>query len=344
MRCDSPLARQRLPLAVTMGEPAGIGGEIICKAWARRNEELAPFFVIDDPDRLVTVSRCLGRTIPVSVIATPAEAVSMFAHALPVLPESLAVTSIPGQPDPANAQAVIASIARAVALVQEGYAAAVVTNPIHKKTLYGTDFPYPGHTEFLAALAGSDLHPVMMLACPGLRVVPVTIHTSLREAITTLKTVDIVLCGRITAHALRTDFGIMRPRLAVAALNPHAGEGGTMGEEEDTLIRPAIKALRAEGVAASGPTPADTLFHAGARTGYDAVLCMYHDQALIPLKTIDFMGGINITLGLPFVRTSPDHGTAFDIAGSGRADEASLMQALRIAEKMAVRRLTRADM
>ncbi|KAF0115751.1 MAG: pdxA [Rhodospirillaceae bacterium] len=320
-----------------MGEPAGISGEITCKAWSRRNEGLAPFFVIDDPDRLESESRRLVGGA-VTVISAPEEAAAVFARALPVLPEPLAVSSFPGRTEPANARAVIASIARAVALVREGRARAVVTNPIHKKVLYGAAFPYPGHTEFLAALAGSDVRPVMMLACPGLRVVPVTIHVSLREAVATLKMADIIACGRITAHALATDFGIARPRLAVAALNPHAGEGGAMGEEEKILLGPAIATLQAEGIDAFGPVSADTLFHAKARAGYDAVLCMYHDQALIPLKTIDFAGGVNITLGLPFVRTSPDHGTAFDIAGSGRADESSLVQALRMAQAIAARR------
>lgn len=323
-----------------MGEPAGIGGEITCKVWLRRGEGVAPFFVIDDPNRLTAVSRRLNRILPVQVIATPADAMSVFAEALPVLPELLAVESVPGRPDPANALAVIASIERAVALVREGSAAAVVTNPIHKKTLYAVDFPYPGHTEFLAALTGSDVRPVMMLACSDLRVVPVTIHISLRQAIAMLKTADIITCGRMAACALQTDFGIARPRLVVAALNPHAGEGGSMGEEEDSLIQPAIKALQGEGIDVCGPAPADTLFHHQARASYDAALCMYHDQALIPLKTIDFNGGINITLGLPFVRTSPDHGTALDIAGSGQADESSLMQALRTAQKIATRRAT----
>ncbi|VBB69455.1 4-hydroxythreonine-4-phosphate dehydrogenase [invertebrate metagenome] len=328
-----------LPLAVTMGEPASISGEITCKAWLRRDEGLTHFFVIDDPDRLVAVSRCLRLGVPVEVITTPAEAVSVFAHALPVLPEPLAVRSVPGKPILSNARAVLASIERAIILVRNGYSAAVVTNPIYKKGLYAAVFPYSGHTEFLAALAGSNSRPVMMLTCPGLRVVPVTIHVSLRQAIARLRTADIIACGRIAARALQTDFGIAHPKLVVAALNPHAGEEGSMGEEEDTLIRPAIETLCREGITAFGPAPADTLFHPKARTGYDVVLCMYHDQALIPLKTIDFSGGVNITLGLPFVRTAPDHGTAFDIAGMGKADEWSLMQALRTARAIATHRL-----
>ncbi len=320
------------PLVLTMGEPAGVGGELALKAW-----KAAPccFFAIDDPARLGALSERLGMAVPVAAITKPAEAEAVFPRALPVLAQDLAAEAEPGRLDPTNAAAVIASIERAVALVQAGEAAAVVTNPIHKETLYQAGFRYPGQTEYLAALAGIDTAPVMMLACPGLRVVPVTIHLPLAEAAGALTTEAIVHAGRVTAAALASDFGIAAPRLAVAGLNPHAGEGGALGREEAEIIAPAVAALRAEGIAVTGPAPADSLFHAAARGRYDAALCMYHDQALIPLKTIDFARGVNITLGLPFVRTSPDHGTALDIAGQGRADPRSLLAAFETARDMA---------
>lgn len=330
------------PLALTMGEPGGIGAEIALKAWAARNAEgVPPFLLLDDPDRLAALAALIGLAVPVRAIAAPGEAAGVFAEALPVLPQPLAVAVEPGRPDPANGAAVIAAIDRAVALVQAGEAAAVVTNPIQKSALYAVGFRHPGHTEYLAHLAGMTEEPVMMLAARDLRVVPVTIHVSLRDAVNQLTADAIVHAGRVTAAGLIRDFGIDRPRLAVAALNPHAGEGGSMGREEIEIIAPAVAALRAAGIAADGPRPADTLFHAAARGGYDAVLCMYHDQALIPLKTIDFDTGVNITLGLPFVRTSPDHGTALDIAGTGRAGASSLIAALKTAERMARTRAAR---
>lgn len=326
-----------------MGEPAGIGGEITLEAWARRNEVPVPcFFVLDDPDRLRALAASLRIDIPIQPVATPAEAAAVFPSALPVFPVPLAVPSSPGRPDPANAPMVCRSIELAVALVQAGEAAAVVTNPIHKGVLYEAGFKFPGHTEYLADLAGIKTPPVMMLACPGLRVVPVTIHVSLKDAIASLTTGLIVEMGRITAEGLRRDFGIDRPRLAVAGLNPHAGEGGGMGREDIEIVRPAVEALLAEGIEAFGPLPPDTMFTPDARAGYDAALCMYHDQALIPLKTIGFDQGVNITLGLPFVRTSPDHGTAFDIAGRGVASESSLLAALATAAEMAAARRSRA--
>lgn len=325
-----------LPLAVTMGEPAGIGGEIVLKAWsARASESVPPFVVLDDPDRLSRLAAAIGLTVPVRAVASASAAVAAFADALPVLPQALAAAVEPGRPDPANGAAVIASIDRAVDLVRSGQAAAVVTNPIQKSALYAAGFRHPGHTEYLAHLAGLAEEPVMMLAAQDLRVVPVTIHVSLREAVESLTTGAILHAGRVTAAALARDFGIARPRLAVAALNPHAGEGGSMGREEIDIIAPAVAALRAEGIDASGPRPSDTLFHAAARSGFDAALCMYHDQALIPLKTIDFDSGVNVTLGLPFVRTSPDHGTALDIAGTGRAGASSLAAAMKMADRMA---------
>ncbi len=326
------------PIAVTMGEPAGIGGEIAMFAWMRRTHETPAFFLIDDPDRLRGLAARLGLAITVEAIADAAAANSVFGRALPVLPLDLSVAAIPGKPDPANAVAVVRSIDRAVDLVVTGKARAMVTNPIHKTTLYDAGFSHPGHTEYLADKARLATAPVMMLACSELRVIPVTIHLALKDALTRLRTEDIVHCGQVTAAALSRDFGVRTPRIAVAGLNPHAGEEGHMGREEIDIITPAIERLRKEGVAASGPFPADTLFHAAARRNYDAVLCMYHDQALIPLKTIDFDGGVNTTLGLPFVRTSPDHGTAFDIAGTGRANPASFVAALHMAADMAAHR------
>ena len=325
------------PLALTMGEPAGIGGEITLAAWLRRGEGVPPFFALDDPDRLAALARRLGLAVPIREIGIAEEAVGCFADALPVLPVILAARVEPGHPSGVNAAAVVAAIERAVALVRSGQAAALVTNPIHKETLYTAGFRHPGHTEFLAELAGAGA-PVMMLACPGLRVVPVTIHLSLQAAVAALTADAIIAAGRTTVAALRRDFAIPAPRLVVAGLNPHAGEGGALGREEIEIIAPAVAALAAEGIAVAGPFPADTLFHAAARQRYDAALCMYHDQALIPLKTIDFSGGVNVTLGLPFIRTSPDHGTAFDIAGTGRADPASLIAALKLAGAMARRR------
>lgn len=325
-----------------MGEPAGVGGEIAIKAWLRRGEGIPAFVLLDDPRRLARLAGDLGVDVPLRVVADCPEAAAIFDSALPVLEVRLAHAVEPGRIDPANSAVVRIAVERAVALATAGEAAAVVTNPIHKEAMYRAGFAFPGHTEFLAELAGG-VRPVMMLACPELRVVPVTVHVSLAEAVRGLSEGAIVACGRIAAAALRRDFGIASPRLAVAALNPHAGEGGAMGREEIAVIQPAIDRLRAEGIDAFGPSPADTLFHPAARAGYDAALCMYHDQALIPLKTIDFAGGVNVTLGLPFVRTSPDHGTALGLAGTGRADETSLVAALRLAAAMAARRAAAGD-
>ncbi|MGH6960656.1 MAG: 4-hydroxythreonine-4-phosphate dehydrogenase PdxA, partial [Dongiaceae bacterium] len=312
------------PLAVTMGEPAGIGGELTLKAWSLRRRGTRPFFAIDDAARLTALAAKLGLDVPVEEIRQPADAGLIFKKALPVLPVRLRGSVQPGRPDPVNAPATLEAIEKAARLALAGEIAGMVTNPIQKKTLQDAGFGHPGHTEYLAELAGGA-EVAMMLACPELRVVPVTIHLALAEAIRTLDIDKIVRAGRLAATGLRFLFGIARPRLAVAGLNPHAGEQGAMGDEEARIITPAIEVLRRDGIAASGPAPADTLFHAAARTRYDAALCMYHDQALIPIKTVDFAGGVNVTLGLPFVRTSPDHGTALDIAGSGRADPASLV-------------------
>jgi len=335
------------PVAVTMGEPAGIGGELTLKTWQARCAAPAavPFFAVDDPARLRRLAQRLALAVDIVEIATPADATSVFRRALPVLPQSLAVPDRPGQLDVRNAPAVIASIERAVRLASDGSASAVVTNPIQKKTLQEAGFPHPGHTEFLAALGGTPDRPadvVMMLACSALRVVPVTIHVALRRALDILSTDLIVHAGRIAAGALQRDFGLEAPRLAVAGLNPHAGEAGTMGDEDARIVAPAVAALRAAGIDAVGPLPPDTMFHEAARARYDLALCMYHDQALIPIKTIDFAGGVNVTLGLPFIRTSPDHGTALDIAGTGTADPTSLLAALDMAAEMAHRRARRA--
>ncbi len=315
------------PLALTMGEPAGIGPEITIAAWRAVRAAGPAFCVIADP--------ALLRGAPLAVIAAPEEAARAFPDALPVLPLALAAPAEPGRLDPANAPAVIASIERAVGLALDGRAGGVVTNPIQKSVLTAAGFPHPGHTEFLGELAGGGRKPVMMLACPGLRVVPVTVHCALRDAVARLTMAAILEHGLTVAAALRRDFGIAAPRLVVAGLNPHAGEDGTMGREDIEVVAPAVAALRAAGIAARGPLPADTLFTPRARAGYDCALCMYHDQALIPVKTLDMDGGVNVTLGLDIVRTSPDHGTALDIAGTGRADPGSLIAALRMAAEMA---------
>lgn len=323
-------------LALTQGDPAGIGPEIALKAWlARREAGLAPFVLLADPALLRATAEALGLDVPVREVE-PEEAPSVFPAALPVAPLGLPAAARPGHPDAATAPGTIRSIERAVALVRAGRARAVVTNPIAKHVLTGAGFPHPGHTEFLAALAGDPPpRPVMMLWSEGLAVVPVTVHIPL-SAVPAALTADLVVeTGRIVARDLRERFRVPEPRLAVAGLNPHAGESGTMGREDDAVIRPAVERLRAESVRAWGPIPADTLFHARARAGYDAALAMYHDQALIPIKTIAFDEAVNVTLGLPFVRTSPDHGTAFDIAGRGVARPDSLVAALRLADRLA---------
>ena len=320
-----------------MGEPAGIGGEIALKAWLRRHEGLPPFFAIDDPHRLEAIAKTLHLEVPIRPIARPAEAGASFAEALPVIPLRLAEESVPGRLSAANQSMVRASIEQAVGFAMTCEAEAIVTNPIHKHALYGSGFAHPGHTEFLATLAGVA-RSVMMLACPHLRVVPVTIHVGLLDAIRSLNTRDIVETARIAARSLERDFGILRPRLAIAGLNPHAGEHGAMGMEDALIVKPAVDALRDLGLEAFGPMPPDTMFSERARAGYDVAICMYHDQALIPIKALDFDGGVNVTLGLPFVRTSPDHGTALDIAGTGRASEASLIAALRLADRIAATR------
>jgi len=329
------------PLALTLGEPAGIGPDITLLAWLRRNElNLPPFYLLGDAGFLERRAKALDLKVPFAAIA-PDEARAAFANALPVVATGHAVTTEPGRPDASSAPAAIASIRQAVADVAAGRASAVVTNPIAKSVLYDAGFHHPGHTEFLAELAagnGKAPQPVMMLWSPVLAVVPVTIHLSLREAIAQLSTELIISTARIAADGLKRSFGLARPRLALSGLNPHAGEGGSLGGEDQAVVAPAIDVLRSEGIDARGPLPADTMFHEAARKTYDCAICMYHDQALIPIKTLAFDDGVNVTLGLPFIRTSPDHGTAFDIAGTGRANPASLIAALRLAERMAAAR------
>ena len=325
-------------LALTSGEPAGIGPDIALAAWLRRGElDLPPFYLLGDRAFFAERAKILGLRVELAD-ATPEGAGAAFAKALPVVATGEIATARPGQPDDTSATAALASIRQAVDHVKRGRAAAVVTNPIAKSVLYRSGFRHPGHTEFLAELAadgGAAPQPVMMLWSPALAVVPVTIHLSLRDALATLSSELIVATSRIAVADMKAHFGLARPRLAISGLNPHAGEDGSLGREDIEIVTPAIETLRAEGIDARGPLPADTMFHAAARKSYDCAICMYHDQALIPIKTIAFEDAVNVTLGLPFIRTSPDHGTAFDIAGTGRANPSSLAAALRLAARMA---------
>ncbi|TDE35242.1 4-hydroxythreonine-4-phosphate dehydrogenase PdxA [Antarcticimicrobium sediminis] len=315
------------PIALSCGEPAGIGPEIAARAWDILRAD-CPFVWIGDP-------RHLPAGTPIVELDDPAQAASVCATALPVLSHPFAAVNTPGRPDPANARGVITVIERAVALTQSGQTSAVCTAPIHKKALIdGARFAYPGHTEFLAVLGGVE-RVVMMLASDTLRVVPTTIHIALAEVPHRLTPDLLRETIEITARSLRTQLGIAHPRLAVAGLNPHAGEGGVMGREEIDWIAPLLEQIPQDSFTLTGPHPADTMFHAAARARYDAAICMYHDQALIPIKTLDFDRGVNVTLGLPFIRTSPDHGTAFDIAGQGIATPTSLIAALKLAQTMA---------
>lgn len=329
------------PVALTMGEPAGIGTEIALKAWRARETgaSLPPFFLIDTPARVRKTAAALGWDIPVVAIDEPSMAHAVYNTALPVLPLDAPICATPGAPSLDTAPAVLAAIDTAIDLVQHGAASAMVTNPIQKAPLIAAGFGFPGHTDYLQHRAGGGA-VAMMLAIPGLRVVPATIHVPLKDVPALLSVERLVETGVLVADALARDVGIPSPRLAFTGLNPHAGEAGTLGSEEQDVIGPAVAALQARGIDAKGPFPADSLFHASARTQYDVAICMYHDQALIPLKTIDFDRGVNITLGLPWVRTSPDHGTALDIAGTGQANPASLIEAIRTAADMAARRAT----
>ncbi|NNE79267.1 MAG: 4-hydroxythreonine-4-phosphate dehydrogenase PdxA [Silicimonas sp.] len=315
------------PVAVSCGDPSGIGLEVALGAWRVLKDEI-PFFVIGDPGHM-------PQEAPVAIIETPGKAARVAKDGLPILPHAFRSPARPGYPAPENALGVVEAIQRAVDLVQKGAASAICTAPISKKQLADhAGFRFPGHTEFLADLAGID-HPVMMLTGRDLRVVPATIHIPLAEVPDALTPDLLETTIRITEAALHQNFGISKPRIAVAGLNPHAGEGGMLGQEDASVITPVCDRLRAEGMAITGPLPADTMFHDQARTGYDVAIAMYHDQALIPVKTLAFDTGVNVTLGLPFVRTSPDHGTAFDIAGQGIANPASMIEALRLAWRMA---------
>ena len=321
------------PLAITMGEPAGVGPELVARLWRQRDTlALPPFVYIGAPEALHAVDSGL----PVTAVKHAGDAEAVFATSLPVMPVSINETVEPGTLNPANGAAVVEAIDAAVALALDGEVSAVVTAPIHKAALYQVGFSAPGHTEYLARRCGlEDKASIMMLATDELRVIPVTIHIALKDVTRHLTAGAIIHAGMVAAHDLRDRFGIEKPRIAVAALNPHAGEGGAMGMEEGTHIMPAVWALRDEGLDVTDPQPADTLFHADARKNYDVVLCMYHDQALIPIKTLDFWGGVNVTLGLPIIRTSPDHGTALPLAGKGEARTDSMLAAIRTAWQMA---------
>jgi 4-hydroxythreonine-4-phosphate dehydrogenase len=332
---------EALPLALTGGDPSGIGPEIALAAWAARARlDLPPFYLIGDARLLGKRARALGLDVPVAEVE-PADARDAFAQTFPIVATGTVFLDMPGHPETANAAGIVRSIDLAVEHVFEGRAAAVVTLPIAKKPLYDAGFAFPGHTEYLAHLAerrtGTPVRPVMMLAGPDLRTVPVTIHVPLADVPRLLTTELVLETIRIVAADLAGRFGISSPRLAVAGLNPHAGEGGALGAEDDAIVKPAIESARAAGIDAFGPLPADTLFHVRARAGYDAAICMYHDQALIPAKALAFDEAVNVTLGLPFIRTSPDHGTAFDIAGKGVARPDSLVAALRLAASLAAR-------
>jgi 4-hydroxythreonine-4-phosphate dehydrogenase len=336
---DATVMTRRLPLLLTQGDPAGIGPELAFTLWSERERlGLPPFAMIGSAHALGRSAAMMGFGSPIARIAAPEEAEDCFRSGLPVIDHGLDAEAEPGQPQPATAAGTIRAIEMAVRLTQMGKAAGIVTNPIAKSVLYAAGFVHPGHTEFLAALAGEPgqaaPRPVMMIWSEQLAVVPVTIHVPISAVPGLISTALIVETGVIVARELKARFGIATPRLAVAGLNPHAGEGGAMGREDDAIIAPAVAALGALGIEARGPLPADTMFHARARASYDAALTMYHDQGLIPAKTLAFDDGVNVTLGLPFVRTSPDHGTAFDIAGRGIARPDSLLAALRLARRL----------
>jgi 4-hydroxythreonine-4-phosphate dehydrogenase len=327
------------PLALTMGDPAGIGLDISLDAWInRRSWQTPPFVFIGDPAALAARARVLGHTVTVRETDC-AGAVAAFDNALPVLAVACAAAVTPGLPDSANAGAITGAIETAVRLTMDGAASAVVTNPIAKSVLYDAGFKCPGHTEYLAdigeRLTGEPLLPVMMLAGPKLMAVPVTIHIPLKDVPEQLTADLIYRTCAITVRDLKNRFGLVSPRVAVAGLNPHAGENGALGLEDDAIIRPVIERLKIEGVDITGPLPADTMFHDRARATYDVAICMYHDQALIPAKALGFDDSVNVTLGLPFIRTSPDHGTAFSLAGKGIARADSVLAALRMAQQLA---------
>jgi 4-hydroxythreonine-4-phosphate dehydrogenase len=331
------------PLAVSLGDPAGVGPEVIAAAWLRREcAELRPFFVAGGRDVLDQVGLTLASAFSVIPIEDPAEAAVAFAHGLPVL-GALGGPWRPGEPDTDGSWLAYDSLKWAAAMARGGQASGMVTGPVAKARLSEIGFEYPGQTEFVAAACGVNAdNAVMMLAGPSLRTVPLTIHVALADVPGLISTALIVRKARIVAEALNRDFGIAAPRIAIAALNPHAGEEGRMGEEDTTIVAPAIAELREMGIDATGPHPADALFTPRSRQTFDVALCMYHDQALIPIKALNFDEGVNVTLGLPIVRTSPDHGTAFGIAGKGIADPGAMIAAIRMAGEMAHRRAARA--
>jgi 4-hydroxythreonine-4-phosphate dehydrogenase len=328
------------PLCLTQGDPSGIGPDLALALYLafRANPSADPFFLLADPELIRRRAARLGLDVEV-VDATPEEAQAKFAVGLPVVPLREKASGEPGRPDARDAPATIEAIATAVELAAAGRVSAIVTNPIAKSVLYKAGFAHPGHTEYLGELSrrffGRAARPVMMLWSRDLAVVPATIHVPLVRVPALLRTADLVEIGEIADEALRRDFGVAAPRLAFAGLNPHAGEDGAIGREEIDIIAPAVSLLKEKNILASGPFSADTMFHTAARKTYDVAICMYHDQALIPIKTLAFDAGVNVTLGLPFIRTSPDHGTAFDIAGTGRADVGSLAEAMRLAGHMA---------
>ncbi len=333
------MTAEGLPLALTQGDPAGIGPDITLAAWLRREPETRAFYVLADPDLLARRARLLGLAVPIRHVA-PGEAARTFCDALPVVPLGGSARGAPGTPTPDDAGTTIEAIDRAVAHVRQGLASAIVTNPVAKHVLYAAGFTHPGQTEYLGKLAATSwpdrpAEPVMMIWSPQLAVVPVTIHVPLRAVADLITTDRVQRTARIVAQDLRHRFGIAHPRLACAGLNPHAGEDGTLGSEEREFIAPALEQLRAEGMDITGPWPGDAIFTAAARQRTDVILTMYHDQGLIPIKALAFDEGVNVTLGLPFVRTSPDHGTAFDIAGRGLARPDSLVAALRLAARLA---------
>ena len=323
------------PLAVALGDPAGIGPEIVAAAWAtRRARNLPPFFAIGDLRSIKAVS-----DVPIVVLGAPGDAAAMYPHALPLVQVDDPGEIVPGCPNLPGARCALDSLELAVGLCRAGTASGIVTGPVSKAQLYAIGFTYPGQTEFIAERCGVAAGNVaMMLAGPTLRTVPVTIHTALAQVPAVLTTELIVSRCRVVARGLQRDFGIAAPRLAVAGLNPHAGENGTLGRQEIEVIAPAVELLRGEGIDIVGPLSADAMFHPRARAAYDAAICMYHDQALIPLKTIHFDDGVNVTLGLPIVRTSPDHGTAFGIAGQGLASADAMIAAIALAGEAAMRR------
>ena len=318
-------------LVLTQGDPASIAPEITASVWQKLRQNGPAFVYIGAPS-------LLERRVPVQTIRYLSEGADIFSHALPVLPLHLSTPPAPGEPDRRNAASVIESIRLAVELTLSGESSAVITNPISKDVVQSAGFRHPGHTSYLAELCQTPGDEVMLLAGPSLKVVPITVHVALRDAITQLSTEQIIRTAHTVAAGLRRDFGLPHPRLAFAGLNPHAGEHGLMGREEQEIILPAINTLRAQGLNVSGPLPPDTMFTPDARARYDVAMCMYHDQGLIPLKTLDMAEGVNVTLGLPIIRTSPDHGTAFDIAGQNKADPRSLEAAIRLAATLAENR------